>query len=115
MWCELQFSDSKSDPVILLATRDPAGAATFWRPATLAAAGLLRSAMSATVRAGQGQARAVPVRPAAAGLFLPVSERPLSKPLDSECLPTLSRVEGAGTAQGAGAHRIQAGQKDTYE
>ena len=42
--------------------------------------------MSATVRAGQGPARAVPVRPAATALFLPVSERPLSKPPpDSEC------------------------------
>ena len=28
--------DSKSDPVISLATRDPAGVATFWRPATRA-------------------------------------------------------------------------------
>ena len=31
-----EFLDSKSDPVIFLATRDPAGVATFWRPATRA-------------------------------------------------------------------------------
>ena len=32
-WRELWFFDSKSDPVIFLSTRDPAGVATFWRPA----------------------------------------------------------------------------------
>ena len=36
LWCERWFLDSKSDPVILSASRDPAGVATFWRPATRA-------------------------------------------------------------------------------